>query len=779
MELKTYFAQDAAGNIISSAIVNVFLHGTTTLATGLTRADGTPLENPFAADGAGRIQFRAPDGYYDVQVSAGPGIIQTLTIQCVDYSGAKADADRAEAAADRADVSAEQVQNALNNITGINTNFEQNSREQWRRSLAEAGLTLVSGSFEEGATANSSTDAVWHIAVGQCYTWDSALPKVVPAGSTPETSGGIGLGAWVSVSSKLLRSQLEAQGGVNLVKGAVHAATANDDDTAFNSIVIRGDVYQYDSSVTISADGLSYSSGKLYLTRNGKSYKLLTKIGFFTWPGEYLSTLADAKSSLEAVMLSGRHIDLNGCTVTVSTLNMTKDVVNGTIKAAADVGTLINVNSCRLYNANVDCDNKAVRRIVYIRPGSVKGTVKKVEIFNSTGATNANGVFVDANNAQDFLVDDVFIHNLTSVGNGSQGDADGPCRGIIVGTALDPAPTASTVSSGEINNIRIRDLAPFEDCDGVVVQIYDALSVMLSAAKIRVKNIDTHNVRKRAVKIQANDVTVSNVYAYCDTQDTAMYSIVSMYGDNGYAVNINGRGRISNGIDCAYGFNKVSGLNLKTERTGSDTLAGIGAGLLINSGHVDASDIYSDGAEYVLAIRDALGATPYVKVSGLRGHGYSGVVRFQIRAGNSIGSVYIDDVSATSSATNKSAISVDITSNGVELVNVSNVKRLSQAFNGADINMSGAVTEAIFRDCILNAGSSTVGIAMATGKLTAENISASGKIYAVQAVQTTNAIINNIDGTIRLENTTNTMAGLYRGISSTGTNTGLLTLNYA
>lgn len=107
MELKTYFAQDAAGNIISSAIVNVFLQGTTTLATGLTRADGSPLENPFAADGAGRIQFRAPDGYYDVQVSAGPGIIQTLTIQCVDYSGAKADADRAESAADRAESSAE------------------------------------------------------------------------------------------------------------------------------------------------------------------------------------------------------------------------------------------------------------------------------------------------------------------------------------------------------------------------------------------------------------------------------------------------------------------------------------------------------------------------------------------------------------------------------------------------------------------------------------------------------------------------------------------------
>lgn len=213
MELKTYFAQDAAGNIISSAIVHVFLQGTTTLATGLTRADGTHLENPFAADGAGRIQFRAPDGYYDVQVSAGPGIIQTLTIQCVDYSGAKADAYRAEAAADLADVSAEQAQNALNSITGINTNFEQNSREQWRRLLAEAGITLVSGSFEEGATVNSKADAVWHIAAGQCYSWDGAFPKSVPVGSTPENTGGIYQGAWVGVGDSSLRFELNNDDG--------------------------------------------------------------------------------------------------------------------------------------------------------------------------------------------------------------------------------------------------------------------------------------------------------------------------------------------------------------------------------------------------------------------------------------------------------------------------------------------------------------------------------------------------------------------------------------
>ena len=83
-----------------------------------------------------------------------------------------------------------------------------NIREQWRRSLAEAGLTLVDGSFEEGATVNSKTDAVWYIAGGQCYTWDGSLSKTVAPRATPESTGGIGAGAWVSTAIVSLRGAL-------------------------------------------------------------------------------------------------------------------------------------------------------------------------------------------------------------------------------------------------------------------------------------------------------------------------------------------------------------------------------------------------------------------------------------------------------------------------------------------------------------------------------------------------------------------------------------------
>lgn len=102
-------------------------------------------------------------------------------------------------------------------LTGLIYNTsKENDREQWRRSLAEAGLTLVDGSFEEGATVSAATAAVWHIASGQCYTWGGTLPKTVPAGSTPETS--VGVGAWQPVGSAILRQQL-LDGPVDLRNG--------------------------------------------------------------------------------------------------------------------------------------------------------------------------------------------------------------------------------------------------------------------------------------------------------------------------------------------------------------------------------------------------------------------------------------------------------------------------------------------------------------------------------------------------------------------------------
>ena len=116
----------------------------------------------------------------------------------------------------------------------LNTNV----RELWRRVLAEAGYTLVDGSFEKGASVTTSKQAVWHNGGAQCYAWNGALPKTVPADSTPIGTGGISSGAWSSMTAILLRSQLSAIDGFRMI-GAIKSLA--DLATVDTSNLVNGD----------------------------------------------------------------------------------------------------------------------------------------------------------------------------------------------------------------------------------------------------------------------------------------------------------------------------------------------------------------------------------------------------------------------------------------------------------------------------------------------------------------------------------------------------------
>lgn len=95
MELKTYFAQDRAGNLIPNATVTIYLTGTNTLATGLKTVNDAALSNPFTASADGKIQFKADDGIYDMQISYSTQIGPRITIQCLDQAGQVAAAQQA------------------------------------------------------------------------------------------------------------------------------------------------------------------------------------------------------------------------------------------------------------------------------------------------------------------------------------------------------------------------------------------------------------------------------------------------------------------------------------------------------------------------------------------------------------------------------------------------------------------------------------------------------------------------------------------------------------
>lgn len=98
MELKNFFAQDDQGNKLPGATCYVYLRGTESLVSGLQKANGVSLENPFTSNQYGLIQFAAPNGLYDVRVQSS-GRDYRILVQCNDVAETVA---AAQLAADRA-----------------------------------------------------------------------------------------------------------------------------------------------------------------------------------------------------------------------------------------------------------------------------------------------------------------------------------------------------------------------------------------------------------------------------------------------------------------------------------------------------------------------------------------------------------------------------------------------------------------------------------------------------------------------------------------------------
>ena len=87
--------------------------------------------------------------------------------------------------------------------------------EALRRSYADAGYTLVPGSFETGGTLASATDVLLHNASGRAYAWTGAFPHVVSPGTDPTAVGS----GYVPRTDAALRSVVMpwlAESGVSL-----------------------------------------------------------------------------------------------------------------------------------------------------------------------------------------------------------------------------------------------------------------------------------------------------------------------------------------------------------------------------------------------------------------------------------------------------------------------------------------------------------------------------------------------------------------------------------
>lgn len=102
----------------------------------------------------------------------------------------------------------------------------KDSEDEARRiaaSIREVGLFgyITRRSFEKGFNVTTWNEVLLWEEDGAYYRWDGTLPKNVPAGSTPESSGGVGLGAWLRVDDVVLRQTLSSDEGFDAVSGKI------------------------------------------------------------------------------------------------------------------------------------------------------------------------------------------------------------------------------------------------------------------------------------------------------------------------------------------------------------------------------------------------------------------------------------------------------------------------------------------------------------------------------------------------------------------------------
>lgn len=88
------------------------------------------------------------------------------------------------------------------------------TRDSFEGRLAKGSFYRV-GTFAAGYTLTNMRQTLEYS--GHEYSWAGTFPKVVAAGATPATSGGIGAGAWVDRTDVTLRTDLASTTGAGLV----------------------------------------------------------------------------------------------------------------------------------------------------------------------------------------------------------------------------------------------------------------------------------------------------------------------------------------------------------------------------------------------------------------------------------------------------------------------------------------------------------------------------------------------------------------------------------
>ncbi|EPG7576016.1 hypothetical protein M0K77_000352 [Providencia rettgeri] len=202
------------------------------------------------------------------------------------------------------------------------------------QALLAAGYAPA-GTFQEGAEVVSRNGTVlWKLpdGDGDHYRWDGDLPKQVPAGSTPQSTGGIGKGAWVSVGDAALRPDVELLkkysffdvrkfGAVGCAFNEVGLDIIDSSDAIIECIDKLGTAYippnmafYFDKTITLNAENLIID-GDLRYTSDGVGIHLIKDSTLDTRKG-CITRYADSfDNDISCLVLLNNYIEGDGgCT---------------------------------------------------------------------------------------------------------------------------------------------------------------------------------------------------------------------------------------------------------------------------------------------------------------------------------------------------------------------------------------------------------------------------------------------------------------------------------
>lgn len=313
------------------------------------------------------------------------------------------------------------------------------------------------GTFDAGYTLTNNRQT---LAYGNVeYSWSGAFPKVVAAGSTPATSGGIGSGGWIDRTDVMLRNELASDGGAGLIGIGGGRTQANKNEEWVSITDFAGVVGNSNAAGTVGTDCTVALNAAL---RSGPK-DFFIPIGFFR--------ITDTILVPSDVRLHGAHMWLS-CIVVDPAMDGAKDALQneGYNAVAVAYDKNIQLENFRI-KANGFSRIKANPTVEWgrcLRTGSLKGLTIDKMVFqegpqhcldlacwkdNYIGVGHAGvvqGMTHDARVTNSYFIDYCFDDGITT--HGARGVTIENCTSIITDYAKSQHTYVITQNGFEIDD---------------------------------------------------------------------------------------------------------------------------------------------------------------------------------------------------------------------------------------------------------------------------------------------------------------------------------------